>query len=274
MPASPLSAPADAGYSLICYGGGRQNCADLHSYGPGIRSNHILHYILSGRGFLEANGRVFPAGEGETFLIYPHTVIQYYPDPADPWEYIWADFGGSGADTLLRHTGFTPENPVSPVLARSVMEPLYNRIQESAGPLSWNRMRAAGALQILLSYYMELFPRTQQEDEGYGYVISALQYIKTRFHRPLSVQEIADHLGVSRTHLYRLFRRCLSASPGECLTRLRIEQAGAMLRDSSLPIGHIARSVGFDDPLYFTKVFRRATGRTPTAYRQEMREEA
>jgi len=73
---------------------------------------------------------------------------------------------------------------------------------------------------------------------------------------------------MSPYHFARLFKRSTGASPHRFLVRRRIEQAAALLAAQPLPIGEIARSVGFRTPSHFTTTFRRVTGITPTAYRR------
>ena len=82
------------------------------------------------------------------------------------------------------------------------------------------------------------------------------------------MEDIAAHLGISRTHLFRLFHRFLAVSPNEYLARFRVQSACAMLSSSNLSVKSIAHAVGYEDQLYFSKVFRRLTGETPTGYRQ------
>lgn len=256
-------------YPVTYLSGNTQDCADLHSFGPGMREIYILHYVLRGRGVFEENGRAYPVETGGTFLVRPQAIIRYAPDPADPWEYIWVDFCGSEAAALLRQTGFSSRSPVAPPLPREEMEPLYRRILAAGdGHKEYHQARATGYLHVLLSTYMEKFPPDRPMDDGYGYVQSALQFITTRYHRPLSVEDIAAHLGISRTHLYRLFHRFLAVSPNEYLARFRVQSACAMLSSSNLSVKSIAHAVGYEDQLYFSKVFRRLTGETPTGYRQ------
>ena len=234
-----------------------------------MREIYILHYVLRGRGVFEENGRAYPVETGGTFLVRPQAIIRYAPDPADPWEYIWVDFCGSEAAALLRQTGFSSRGPVAPPLPREEMEPLYRRILAAGdGHKEYHQARATGYLHVLLSTYMEKFPPDRPMDDGYGYVQSALQFITTRYHCPLSVEDIAAHLGISRTHLYRLFHRFLAVSPNEYLARFRVQSACAMLSSSNLSVKSIAHAVGYEDQLYFSKVFRRLTGETPTGYRQ------
>ena len=58
-------------YPVTYLSGSTQDCADLHSFGPGMREIYILHYVLRGRGVFEENGRVFPVETGGTFLVRP-----------------------------------------------------------------------------------------------------------------------------------------------------------------------------------------------------------
>ncbi len=259
-------------YPVTFLSGGVQDCSDLHRYGPGIRDIYILQYVLSGRGTYQAGDHTFALSPGQTFLIYPGEVVSYFPDEREPWVYIWVDIGGSEARGLLRQTGFTRACPVAPALPREEVEPLYRRVHTAGdGRCEYHRVQANGYLQLLLAYYMDRFPCAQPEDDGYRYVQSALQYIAASYHRPLTVEDIASFVGLSRTHLYRLFHRHLSISPNEYLTRFRIQTACSLLRSSTLPVKYIAYSVGFEDPLYFTKVFRRILGEPPTAYRLAQR---
>ena len=75
-------------------GYGREDCSDLHSWGPGVRAFYIIHYVIRGAGFLECGGKRFRITAGESFLVYPYTELFCYPDPEDPWEYTWVDFTG------------------------------------------------------------------------------------------------------------------------------------------------------------------------------------
>ena len=70
-------------YPVTYLSGSTQDCADLHSFGPGMREIYILHYVLRGRGVFEENGRVFPVETGGTFLVRPRAVIRYAPDPGN-----------------------------------------------------------------------------------------------------------------------------------------------------------------------------------------------
>ena len=84
-----------------------------------------------------------------------------------------------------------------------------------------------------------------------------------------AVEEAARQAGVSRSCLYRAFQAEFGCSPSAYLIRYRIQRAAQLLRHSTLPISAVAASVGFEDPLYFSRAFRRAVGQSPTEYRQQ-----
>jgi AraC-like DNA-binding protein len=97
----------------------------------------------------------------------------------------------------------------------------------------------------------------------------ALRYIGDNFSRPISVQQIADFAGVSRSQLYRLFVGHLHVTPMEYLLEIRIATACALFNRHRVSVSEAAYSVGFSDPLYFSRMFKKLRGVSPSAFRQQ-----
>ncbi len=95
----------------------------------------------------------------------------------------------------------------------------------------------------------------------------ALRYIENNYAHAVNIQVIADYLNIERTYLYRLFKDITKTSPQEYLLDFRIRRACTLLRETALPIGDIARSVGYEDALYFSRLFKQKKDQTPTDYR-------
>ena len=76
------------------------------------------------------------------------------------------------------------------------------------------------------------------------------------------------YVGLERTYLYRIFVRKEGVSLQEYLAEFRLQKAAQMLRGSTIPIGEISTSVGFQDPSYFYKVFTGKYACTPKKYRE------
>ena len=77
----------------------------------------------------------------------------------------------------------------------------------------------------------------------------AVRSIGRNYSRDITICDVADFVGISESHLYRVFSREFSMAPAQFLMRYRIGEAAAMLRNTGLAIGEIAASVGFRDPL-------------------------
>ena len=101
------------------------------------------------------------------------------------------------------------------------------------------------------------------------YVERARQYIAEKYSYPITIEDVATYTGVSRSYLFRLFRKIIKQSPKEYLLEYRIGQACLLLNQTDLPVGSIAHSVGFEDSLYFSKVFKKNKQCTPTEYRNQ-----
>jgi signal transduction histidine kinase/AraC-like DNA-binding protein len=100
-------------------------------------------------------------------------------------------------------------------------------------------------------------------------VKQAIAYIHQHYGRQLSRQEIAGFVGVSERYLTDIFHQELGLSPWEYLNRFRVMHAQRLLRETRAGISGIAAQVGFDDPSYFGRVFRKFAGQTPRAYREQ-----
>lgn len=105
-----------------------------------------------------------------------------------------------------------------------------------------------------------------------SYVEEALKYIEANYSEAnyseaVTIQDLANWLGLERTYLYRLFKSMVGMSPQAYLLDVRIRQACTLLTHSDLTITNIARSVGYEDSLYFSRLFHRKKGQTPSQYR-------
>ena len=96
---------------------GRQDCHDLHSWGPGVRQCYIIHYIISGKGTFTCGKKTYTLTAGQSFLICPEQVVQYAPDENEPWEYVWVDFVGEQCRQILARSVLNPHGSPGPRLS-------------------------------------------------------------------------------------------------------------------------------------------------------------
>lgn len=96
-----------------------------------------------------------------------------------------------------------------------------------------------------------------------------LQYIEEHYHEDISLQELADYLNYSEAYFSTVFKQCFDENFTIFLSRYRVEKAKVMLEDITINVKEISEQVGYNDSNYFTKVFKRITGVTPSEYRRK-----
>ncbi len=100
-------------------------------------------------------------------------------------------------------------------------------------------------------------------------LIRALSFLRQHAARALHVEQIAQHVGVSRRVLERRFMDYLRRSPADEIRRVHLERARKLLLGTDLPMARIAELSGFGSQAYFSELFRRHTGSTPVEYRKK-----
>lgn len=250
---------------------GRENCDPYYAFGPAVRPNYIIHYILKGRGRYEAENTVWDLEAGDGFLIEPGTLTYYQADKEDPWSYIWIGFEGSYAGVLLRHLGLCEGHLTFHCEQK---EELLGIVTEMIRENGFSVSRKFLLESFLYRFFSILLENSSAagrpaEDHTNIYVRSAAEYIRNHYFEPIRVQDIADYLGINRSYLYTLFTEQLGTPPQTYLTNYRLSRGAELLSGTAYSIESIALSCGYPDPQLFSRLFKKHYGRTPTAYRKE-----
>ena len=254
--------------SLSVYNVGCQLCDAGYQWGPGIRNHYLIHYIISGKGSYRVGDTTYSLSAGDAFLVYPNTEVIYRADDADPWEYAWVGFTGSDAAMILRATDFTPKTPcIFQMPAGYEIRHQLLHIYDARGNEFRHAVEMSGRLYTALALFMEGAHKKEAEHTANTYVQKSIEYISANYSYPITVEDIAAYVGLSRSHLFRSFETVMQQSPKEYLTQFRMKQACDLLEHSDLSVTAIANSVGFDNSLYFSKSFRRQKGMPPREYR-------
>lgn len=252
--------------SLLVYNTGFQKCPPDYGWGPGVRDHYLLHYVVSGTGCYETGGRTFVLQAGDAFLALPDTPVYYRADHAQPWEYYWVGFSGSSASLLLAQTPFSRRMPVIRPAAGDRLRQALLEIYKARGTDYPSAVRMAGYLQAMLGLLMENTPKRGGEALA-DYARQGAAFLQQNYSRSISVEDAAHQAGVSRSYLYRAFQSEFGCSPSAYLTRYRLQRACQLLRYSPLTVSAVAASVGFEDPFYFSRTFRKELGVSPTEYK-------
>lgn len=254
---------------LSVYFCGKEDCEPCHSFGPAIRPHYLLHVVLDGKGFYRKNGITHTLHKGDAFLIPPMESTYYEADRKHPWSYAWIGFDGKSCKSILDKTIFADSfvfRNASEETARSLcssMELLLQSFQNSDG----NQLYLTGNFLLLLSC-MQNPSDKKREEVTHQYVQRAREYIDNNYSYDIKISDIARHVGIDRTYLYKIFMEAEQISPKQYLLRHRIRIATQMLCSSSYTITEIAFSCGFKDSSSFCNHFKKQTGFSPRKFRQ------
>ena len=253
--------------SLFVQNTGRQQCAGGYGWGPGIRDHFLLHHILSGRGTCVIGERRYELLPGDTFLVYPGATVHYFAHEENPWEYVWVGFNGMDAERYVEMTDFASDSPVLRGEHGKTIAELVETVYEAYGTAPWEHLAMTGRLYALLSYLVASSRSgAAWQKEGHDCAEAAADYIINHFSQPLSVEALAEHLSVSHSSLYRKFMKRYQMSPKRFLLSYRIDRACILLSTTDHSVQEVSNSVGFDDPFYFSRVFKEEKGISPRRY--------
>ena len=252
---------------LSVYNCGFQKCEPDFSWGPALRNHHIIHFVASGKGKYIKGGQEYELSVGDGFYCPPDEVLYYVSDSNEPWEYYWIGFGGVDAYWLLGAAGLSSKEPIFHCKDTQSIIKAFLDVYNSYGSELYNEIEMSGNLyKCLSSIIKESDSIVGKHRRSTDYIDISIRFIEHNYSRPISVNDIASSTGISRSHLYRLFMQELNITPNEYLIQFRISNACKLLRESNINISEAAYSSGFSDPLYFSRVFKRIKGITPTEY--------
>lgn len=249
---------------------GKEHCLPGHTVGPGVRDLYKIHFIHEGTGKVVVGEHSHTLQAGQAFLTYPHIVTYYAADLDNPWTYSWIAFTGEQVEYLLSKTSLSPECPVFP-MDHAVMPELYERLTEAA--------KITGSLdlplKVILYQFLSLLLQTVPASEGILplpkskniYVEQCLHFLHSHYCENVTVEMMSTTLKLDRKYLSSLFKRAIGLPPQQYLLNFRIAKACELLAESQCTIGEIAHSVGYQDALLFSRMFKKVKGCSPKEYR-------
>ena len=192
--------------SLSVYNVGYQRCDANYQWGPGIRDHYLIHYIISGKGTYKIGGSIHTLKEGDAFLVYPNTEVVYQADETDPWEYAWVGFTGSDAAMILQATDFSKSVPyIHNVKNGNEIKRQLLHIYDARGNGFEHAVEMTGRLYTTLALFIQCAHKKETQNSANTYVQKSIEYISANYSYPITVEDIASYVGLSRSHLFRSF---------------------------------------------------------------------
>ena len=256
----------EKGVDLALMECGYEKCDSLHFW-EGKKGFHIIHFVLSGKGKLEIDGKTYALSAGHGFYIGADSHARYSADSQDPWEYRWIGFLGTYGVGALNATTLPRDHVFTTAHTAEYAEMLANIYAHAMTKTESAEYRALGQLYILLAKLMDEFG-VQEKIRGAAdeYLKGAVELIRKNYTVPFGVNDLCQRINITRSYLYKLFIHHYGVSPSEYLVKFRLEKAREIMDSGHSSVDSLAERTGFASQSYFTKRFRETYGMPPREY--------
>ena len=238
----------------------------------GAGQDHLM-LCIGGHGFVEINGQRAHLARDHLLIIPRDTPHTYWAAEDDPWSIYWVHFLGDDADYFVDRIP-KPGQPVP--IERSTRDEAVRLFRYCLDTLDDGyglptMIYAAQSTQHILTL---LLFRNQSlpEDPGSGSrrsnIEGVIEFMQTPLNENLRLEDFAREAGMSVSHFSERFRRQTGQSPMAYFIQLRMRLACRLLDLSGKPVKTVASEIGYRDPYYFSRIFKKSMGISPDKYRE------
>jgi len=232
-----------------------------------VLRDYALIYLTEGHGSFKGHDSGWRrVSAGDVLVLFPGIWHDYHPSPETGWTERWILLNGDLANHWCMHDVLSVDFPVLHVGVHDEIVERFDRVLEIGRdcPPFANQIQSGVSMEILALIMKFYQSRNKHSEQAAPTIESALRYIGKNWAQEIDFEALAKKLGVGYRQFRRLFQEATGLAPHQYLLNLRLNQAKRLL--GSLPVAEVAARVGFADPLYFSRLFKRKVGVAPTRW--------
>ena len=237
---------------------------------PEGTQGYLIIYLSSGKGYLKSSGNE----NAHRIPVMPGTAMLFLPGEAQYFESMeehccyWVHFFGYGVEQILNNCGLS-RSRLFRLDKDSFIEHIIIRIYHELDttPPFHNDVCNGLVIDLLTSIARKKNAPSSILNEV-NRLNPAIEHMYTHYFDNISMEEYAARCNMSQSHFCREFKDYTGYSPINFLKKIRLCKAMDLLIATKRSISSIAETVGYSDALYFSRIFKKFTGKSPTDYRQ------
>ena len=231
------------------------------------RGDYLIAYPVKGTLYFKADdGGVIPVEAGKAAFYRPDENYCLYKTTHDEPMCYWIHFTGYGVEKMTETLGYGDRNIFNVGISVELKDCFIKIIDEMQVTNKGYEIITAGKTMELLSMIARL-DFTREITQESNPIIPALEYMHQNYKSNQSVDFYASLCNMSKYYFIRTFKTVTNTTPVEYLKTLRMTKAIDLLERTHFKISEISRMVGYQDPLYFNRLFKKTKGMSPTEYR-------
>ena len=230
------------------------------------RIDWYLLYVISGTLFVGEAPETKECTSGNFIIFPPNTPYHYKHNQGEDIECFWIHFSGSDVERAIDQYGFGLFPEINQVSHDMVINARYSNIFNTFVQNDRFRDRELSILfdRLLLS----LAKRSKGDHSTKGALNKSINFINENYSTNIYIPDLARLENLSLSRYNTVFREVTGISPSDYIKQLRLNAACELLLSTDLPINEIGETVGYPNQCFFSKMFKRNIGVTPTEYRQ------
>lgn len=228
----------------------------------GSSHTSCIEYIEEGTGCVHIDSEVFYPSAGDSYFLQEGRSQYYYSDKEHPWKKYFLNFSGKLATSLTEGYGLACQSHFAGL---SIKEELLTIIEIAKHSESDPTAEIVG---ILNGIFLKLHAHARADGSGVGIAERAREFLETKTASRFRIEDLCRHVQRSESQTIRIFKKAYGVTPYAYLLEKKLELAGQLLRDTNLSVREIAEKLFFADEYYFSNVFKKRMGMSPSAYRR------
>lgn len=244
----------------------------LPTYWQKGRRDYQILYVANGKTHLWFDGKEEIVSAGHMVLYKPEEIQKYVYYLEDNPEVFWIHFTGSDVKNILAYHGISLDEHVFYCGVLPDYKALFRKIIQE---LQLCRYGYEDYIASLFNDILLLVDRQQHEQKKatgdiQEQIERAAAYFNENYNTKISIDDYAESLHISTNWFIHNFKQYAGMSPAQYILSLRMVNAQSLLERTTYNIKEISEIVGYENPLYFSRVFKKEIGKSPAQYRKEM----